>query len=163
MLRAAAEARPNLTFAFAGWGVIDPSSWGLANVRVYSDLAGPSLAELYQASDVFVLPSQGEGFPLVVQEALACGLPVVCGAESTTADLEAARFLRGVPPGGVEAAAEVLAAMDEVLAGERPGDAERRREFVCRRYAWSAAVDRYAQILTGLIGREGALGAPQPA
>ena len=60
-------------------------------MRVFSDLAGPGLAELYRASDVFVLPSQGEGFPLVVQEALACGLPVVCGDESTGADAEPRR------------------------------------------------------------------------
>lgn len=40
-------------------------------------LAQPDLARLYNASDVFVLPSFCEGLPLVVVEALACGCKVV--------------------------------------------------------------------------------------
>jgi glycosyltransferase involved in cell wall biosynthesis len=154
ILRRAAARRPEVTFAFAGWGVIDPAAWGLANVRVFSDLAGAGLADLYRASDVLVLPSQGEGFPLVVQEALASGLPVVCGAESTGADAEAAAWLNGVAVEGVDqdaAAAAVLGAMDGALGANAPGDAQRRYEFVRRRYAWSAAADRYAQIIRGLI------------
>ena len=35
------------------------------------------LAELYNAVDMFVLPSEGEGFPLTVQEAMASQLPIV--------------------------------------------------------------------------------------
>ncbi len=40
----------------------------------------PQLARHYQASDVFVFPTLVEGMPLVVLEAMACGLPVIVTA-----------------------------------------------------------------------------------
>jgi len=40
----------------------------------------PALADMYRASDVFVFPTLIEGMPLVVLEAMACGLPVIVTA-----------------------------------------------------------------------------------
>lgn len=37
----------------------------------------PGLVELYNASDLFVLPSKVEGFGLPIAEAMACGVPVL--------------------------------------------------------------------------------------
>lgn len=39
------------------------------------------LAEVYQLADMFILPSEGEGFPLSVQEAMATALPVILAAD----------------------------------------------------------------------------------
>ena len=40
--------------------------------------ATPNILEHYQACDVFCLPSNYEGFPNVICEAMSCGKPIVC-------------------------------------------------------------------------------------
>jgi glycosyltransferase involved in cell wall biosynthesis len=151
VLREMAAREPHVTWAFAGAGPLDPASWKLDNVRVYSDLRGSGLAELYRAGDVLVLPSTGEGFPLVIQEALACGLPVVCGADTATADEALAPFVRGVGlTVGDErrSADEVLRAVREVLAEPANAEARRQRhEFAQARYSWTHAAARYEELL----------------
>ena len=148
-----ARARPDVCWAFAGWGALDPSRWSLPNVTVFDGLSGASLAELYRASDVLVLPSTGEGFPLVIQEALACGLPVVCGAQTATADPVAAPLLSGVALAGPEAevTARLSAAVDTALA-DRANSAA-RVAFVRGRYAWSSVGERYARLLESLVAQ----------
>lgn len=70
------------------------------------DQAG--LSRLYSSADVFVLPSLFEGYGMVLAEAMARGLPIVCttgGAAAETAPGEAALK---VPPGDVQALSAAL-------------------------------------------------------
>jgi glycosyltransferase involved in cell wall biosynthesis len=149
LLRRMAAAAPQVMWALAGWGPIGPTGWGLPNVKVFSSLRGASLADLYRACDVLVLPSVGEGFPLVIQEALASGLPVVCGEETATADRLASAFVRGVAMNGgeEETASAFLAGVSEQLAADNPEkNSLVRHEFAVSRYSWKAAVDSYLAI-----------------
>jgi len=79
-----AEARPQWNFLLIGTGEVSPSSWGLLNVHVLPPQPQSSLRSFYLIADLLLLPSVGEGVPLVVQEAMACGLPVALSAETSS-------------------------------------------------------------------------------
>jgi glycosyltransferase involved in cell wall biosynthesis len=150
-----ARTRPDLTFALAGWGPMDPRAWGLPNVHVFSGLQGASLAPFYQASDVFVLPSIGEGLPLVLQEALACGVPVICGDETASADPAAHGLIDGVAIDSADpdcTAAAFATRITAVLDRNSEVEAAKRHAYVQSRYSWTEAAKSYAAIMSDLVG-----------
>jgi glycosyltransferase involved in cell wall biosynthesis len=59
---------------------------GLQDRILFRDFS-PRIEDYYRAADVFILPSQNEGMPNVVVEAMSCGLPCVVTAISGTTDL----------------------------------------------------------------------------
>jgi glycosyltransferase involved in cell wall biosynthesis len=83
-----------------------------------------ALAPLYSAAECLVLPSWREGFPAVVGEAMACGLPVLASQVGGVGEL----VVEGqtgwlIPPGDDEALACTLSSVlahPNVVASMRP-------------------------------------------
>lgn len=97
ILQVLAERFPEVLWVFAGSGPEDPASWSRENVLVLGKLQHSRLAAVYQAADLLILPSSGEGFPLVVQEALSCGLGVLSTEEVANACPPARDMIRARP------------------------------------------------------------------
>lgn len=87
LLRPLIKATPKCDWLLIGRaGDVDPSGWSLPNLRVMAPVRLAELRNYYGAADLLVLPSSGEGFPVVAQQAMACGTPVLL-ADETVAGL----------------------------------------------------------------------------
>lgn len=152
MLRELVARLPHVHWLFAGWGPLDPSTWGRANVTVVRQPAPESLASLYGAADLLVLPSVGEGFPLAIQEAMACGTPALVGEETAAGCPEAGELLLREPVPGIERWLERLRALAgrDRLAALRPRVAAFAREH----WSWQRCTVRYAEVLRESVANQ---------
>jgi glycosyltransferase involved in cell wall biosynthesis len=145
ILEQLAPMYPAARWVFVGWGPHDPSSWKAANVVNLGRQHHRDIVRLYQASDLLVLPSVGEGFPLVVQESMACGTPVAVSTET-------ARAYPGVQD-VVWSAEPTPTAFGRLLQEllRQPDRIAARREvtatFARREWNRDACVDQYAALM----------------
>jgi len=104
---------------------------------------------LLAAADVFVLPSQWEGQPLILQEALRAGRPIVATDVGGVRDLTGSDGAVLVPPGDPEAlAAAVLSVLDSPAAAARlaAAAASRAAELPAEADAIAAALRLYGRL-----------------
>jgi len=146
-----ARALPQLLWVFVGSGPLSPAGWKLPNVQCLGSLPQHAISTLYQAADLLVLPSVGEGFPLVVQEAMACGTPVLISHDTA----------KGAP--GVERVAytaePTLESMSDAVR-QLLNDSrllESRRDQVARyareQWDWERCIDYYSATYSELAAQ----------
>lgn len=113
------------------------------NVLSLGSLPPERVAEIYRASDVFLLPSRGEGFPLACQEAMASGLPVVLSDDAPYRTILAgAGSAAALVPANV---ASVLDALREMLPVAVAAGQE-ARAFAQRRFSWDRTADAHVAL-----------------
>ncbi len=120
-----------------------------ANFRLAGFVSDADLPSYYNLADMFVLPSKsGEGLPLVANEAMACGLPVVATDVGGIKEILPSDYGRLVAPNRPELLAEaVLEFADQDFSPHRSELHSRVEE----RFSWDANVLRLTELYEELI------------
>ncbi|WP_431680389.1 glycosyltransferase family 4 protein [Kitasatospora sp. KL5] len=115
---------------------------GPETVEFAGGLHGEDLVAAYAAADVFVLPSDREGMPLVALEAMAAALPVIATDVPGNRELLTGTGLLAAPePAALAAAIDRLAA-DPALRGRL----SERSAAAARAYAWETVAARVEEV-----------------
>ncbi len=105
-----------------------------------------TLAKLYAGADLFVMPSLFEGYGMVLAEAMARGLPIVCTTGGAAAETVPDGAALKVPPGDAPALSAALA--------KAIGDADLRARLADAAWAAGRKLPRWsdtARIVAGVI------------
>jgi len=156
-----ARQLPGVDWILAGNGPLRPEDAGLPNVSVLRARSAPDIVALYQMADLLVLPSTGEGFPLVVQEALACGTPALVSAETAAGCPAMAPMLFTE---SLLAAASWRSRIERLLEDRERLHAMREKLAAAARtqWSWQAAADAYLEAMRGAVRQAAADGRARP-
>lgn len=117
-----------------------------ARVSFLGELEDEQLSALFHQADLFVLASFHEGYGMVLDEAVACGLPIVATAGGAIADTvpEGAGLL--VPPGNSN---ELAGALRSIMADEALRNTLQQGAINARQSlrSWTTAAQEFENVL----------------
>ncbi|MFB6158865.1 MAG: glycosyltransferase, partial [Candidatus Nanohalobium sp.] len=98
---------------------------------------------LYQAADLFCLPSWNEGLPLSMLEALSTGLPILVSDVADNRQIvQESKAGRTVRPKDVEDLEEKL---EKILEEDMEEKASNAREYAKENLDWEKVADKYLE------------------
>jgi len=119
------------------------------HLLIYPAMDHYQLAEFYQASDLFVVPSKVETFCIVAYEAMACGLPVIMTYDLlhlTIAQSGLVTFVPATPERLREAIHELLADKEK-----RQEIGLKGAEWVHRHFSWERCIEQHIMLYEQLL------------
>ncbi len=113
------------------------------NVRVYPPQPHSQLAKLYQAADLFVVPSSVETFSIVTYEAMACGLPVIMTTDLEHLTVKESGLVTFVAPNVEDLRQAICKIMEDVEKRIWLGEAS--VQWIKQNYTWDIVVMRHIE------------------
>jgi glycosyltransferase involved in cell wall biosynthesis len=111
------------------------------------------IQEAYRKADVFVFPTMWEGFSLVLPEAMACGLPVICSDHAGSSDI-----VEDGVDGFIIPAGNLSALKDKIqFFIDHPGQIEimgKNARRKAEQYSWERYEQQVAEELNAIVTGE---------
>lgn len=154
LIRALSQLDQNYTLMIPSTGSLTEEIEELAlekdvNTEFYGKVSEDELIELYQAADIFCLPSWNEGLPLSMLEALSSELPILV---SEVADngyiVKESKAGYTVEPKEVEDLREKLGKLLDEDLEEKSSNA---RNYAEKNLDWSQVADKYVHIYGEMV------------
>lgn len=145
-------------FILVGPGVTLENPWFSARVRALDlnryRLLGErnDVQDVYSAADISCLSSYGEGFPNVLGESMACGLPCVA------TDVGDSSYIIGdtgliVPSRDPQALAKAIARIGAEAPKDRQARGELARQRIQQNFSLKAIVEQYTKLYDSVINK----------
>jgi glycosyltransferase involved in cell wall biosynthesis len=141
----------NYQLVFAGGNATEENS---EDVVFVGKLHPDEIVQVYQAADIFILPSESEGFPLSIQEAMSCGLPIIStndrGYDRYLLDKKNVCLIDSPTDASVRAAIEGIVFDDTRLAEM----GEYSRAYAAEHFNWDVLVGQLTTIYDALLHKK---------
>lgn len=143
-----AKKTPLLNWVFVGKGPLSPANWELPNVKVIDHVPQEQLAPLYQNAHLLLLPSVGEGFPLVIQEAMSCGTPILTSCDTAKGNTSIEHLIYSEAIDQDDSVQRWVERIHMIL--KEPDNGQQIAQFAHNAWNWKAIAKAYSNHLTSL-------------